>query len=322
MKDFFINLCLLLIVFFPLTTQAEVTGEVVFVHPDYRNELWFVDFRDINNPRLLFEMKQAIYELSVQKNGANIATVAAREDKPWLAELYLFNTNSNVVEEHNLTQLRFTDISNVSISQRGDIVFTGTELDGRSRGIYLISRSEALQPIPQIKQLKKIKASNLVWAPNGNHISYDTAEGVFLLNIKTGEDFRVSKGASMPAFSPGGKKIAFIHRFLGITHELEIISIDTLRSLKVIKDFVPHAAFLGLKWSPDGRHIVYTTYGKKLFNKGTTYHNIAIPIDGGSYESILDMFEHGVPMFDYWRTNTYAIEPTNRLTTLWGKLKK
>ncbi len=322
MKNYLMNLCLWLVAFFPLTTQAEVTGEVVFVHPDYRNELWIVDLNDTNNPRLLFEMKQAIYELSVQKNGTYIATVAAREDKPWLAELYLFDTNSNVVEEHNLTQLRFTDISNVSIAQRGDIVFTGTELDGRSRGIFFISRSEVIKPIPQIKQVKKVKASNLVWSPNGEHVSYDTAEGIFLLNIKTEENFRVSKGASIPAFSPDGKKLAFIHRFLGITHELEIISIDTLSSLKNIKDFVPHSAFLGLKWAPDGKHIVYTTYGKKLFNKGTTYHNIAIPVDGGSFKIILDMFEQGVPMFDYWSANTYAVEPINRLTTLWGKLKK
>jgi len=322
MKCLLTTLYLWLIVLFPLTTQAKVNGEVVFVHPDNTNELWIVDFNDTNNPRLLFEMKQAIYGLSVQKNGAYIATVSAREDKPWLAELYLFDTNSILVEEHNLTQLRYSDILNVSISQRGDIVFTGKNLDARTRGIYLISRSEIKKTTPQIKQLKKVNASNLVWSPNGNYVSYDTSEGIFLLNINTGEDFRVSKGASMPAFSPDGKNLALIHRFLGITHELEIISIDTLRSLKITKDFVPHAAFLGLKWSPDGRHIVYTTYGKKLFNKGTAYNNIAIPVDGGSYEIILDMFAHGVPMFDYWMTNTYPVEPINRLTTLWGKLKK
>ena len=77
-------------------------------------------------------------------------------------------------------------------------------------------------------------------------------------------------------------------------------------------DVPPHY----LTWSPDGQYIVYTLSGRNL-----TYFNFAVPIAGGPHERILEMYAGGVPLFE-WTHTAYAVEPVNRLTTLWGKLKQ
>ena len=180
-----------------------------------------------------------------------------------------------------------------------------------------------LKPSPIVTRIKAADIQSTVWLPNGDQLAYDATFGdVFHLNIATGEEFRVSGGGNYPAISPDGKKIAIVFKAWHFTDEIRVISLETLRPLKIIKDFVPHTTFNDLKWSPDGKYIVYSVFGRSLFKKGTIHHNIAVPLDGGPPERILDMFEHGVAKFDWASTAGYAVEPTNRLTTLWGKLKQ
>ncbi|MCE2400898.1 hypothetical protein J4G08_08435 [Candidatus Poribacteria bacterium] len=68
MKYFLRFLCLCLIVL-PLTTQAELTGKVIFRHPDKGNELWISDVNDLSNARPIFKFNEEhiIRHLSVQK---------------------------------------------------------------------------------------------------------------------------------------------------------------------------------------------------------------------------------------------------------------
>ena len=43
----------------------------------------------------------------------------------------------------------------------------------------------------------------------------------------------------------------------------------------------------------------------------------------GPHEEFLDIHKEGVWLFDWTQTAvTYAVEPMNKLTTLWGKLKQ
>lgn len=118
--------------------------------------------------------------------------------------------------------------------------------------------------------------------------------------------------------------------------ELEVVSVETLRfqgNIKyhtlhfqgdIEKRIIGHQQFLDLKFSPDGKYLVYTTYGGGFFNPNTSFNSYAISLDGKEQFKILDgIFDNGVPMFD-WATSEgpYAVEPKNRLTTLWGKLKQ
>lgn len=325
MKYILKYICLCLIIFFPLKTQAELTGKVIYRHPENGNELWMSDVNDISNARLLFRFEEYIIQyLSVQKDGPFIAVVAINVPaKSVYDDVFLVNANRIDAGARNLTDEQFQQISDVAISRNGDILFTNTDPRDDKHGLCLIPKSEIYKPSPKITRLRAIDVHNAVWLPSGDQLAYNTTFGsVFLLNIAAREEFRVSRGGKYPAISPDGKKIAIAYKGQDFTKEIRVISLETLRPMKIIKDLVPHTTFRDLKWSPDGKYLVYTVFGSCLFKKCHTYHNIAIPLDGGPPERILDMFEHGVKMFDWASTEVYAVEPTNRLTTLWGKLKQ
>ncbi len=280
---------------------------------------------DISNARLLFKFKEEhiIRHLSVQKNGPLIAVAGDQHAKIHKHDVFLVNTNQLNAGARNLTDKQFDIISDVAISQNGDILFTNISRWDDKQGLYLIPKSEMHKPSPKVTHLNTADVLNAVWLPNADQLVYAGTFGdVFLINIATGEEFRVSGGGKYPAISPDGKKIAVVFRGVAFTKEIRVISLETLRPMKIVKDFVPHTTFTDLKWSPDGKYLVYTVFGNMLFKKGSITHNIAVPLDGDPPERILDKFEHGVKMFDWASTTVYAVEPTNRLTTLWGKLKQ
>ena len=323
MKYFLRFLCLCLIVL-PLTTQAELTGKVIFRHPDKGNELWTSDVNDLSNARPIFKFNEEhiIRHLSVQKNGPFIAVAGDQDAKTINDDVFLVNTNRLDAGARNLTDEQFQIIWDIAISRNGDIAFANG-VRTHERGLFFIPKNGMHKPAPKVTQLKDVGILNVDWAPNGDQLVYAGTFGdVFLINIATGEEFRVSRGGKYPTISPYGKKIAIVYKGRNFTKEIRVISLETLRPMKIIKDFVPHNSFIDLKWSPDGNYIIYTVFAICLFKNCATYHNIAVPLDGGSPERILDMFEHGVAIFDWASTSVYAVEPTNRLATLWGKLKQ
>ncbi|MCE2400896.1 PD40 domain-containing protein [Candidatus Poribacteria bacterium] len=339
-----------------LATDAEITGEVIFRHPDNPNELWIADVENTDNAHLLFKQKHPIQKLSVQKNGPFIVTTAKSDNPTFPFDVYLVDRSEVLVEEHNLTHKIFTEILDVKVSQYGDIFFLNNQIITNinrapppSSGIYFIPNYDIEKfinlefsiinipgPAPDLVLPKKkhlllkgVETNRVALSPNRHQIAYDTEEGVFLFNLNTGEVVQISRGGSFPAFSPDGKKIAYVYRYSGFAHEIEILSTDTLRYLGNIEKLENHVKFLDLKWSNDGKYIVYTIYGGgadilKQIPPDTSYHNHAVTLDGKERFNILDgIFDNGVPMFD-WVTSevSYTVEPKNRLTTLWGKLKQ
>ncbi len=346
-------ICLSLVLVLPHTTNAELTGEIIFRHPDNVNELWITDLTDTDNARLLYKQTHPIRDFAVQENGNYIATIVQYNDPNKPNDIFLIDTHKINHKERMLTHLRFHKILDVELSRNADILYTNflpiiTALENkhdkfgrRTSGIYLITNKDIEDPnlpppqpviqrevlSPPVSLLKGVTAQNVALSHNGKLVAYDTPEGVQLINLETGQDFRVSIEGSMPIFSPDGKKLAVLHRrlgLLGFSYDLYIFSVESLLLLNVIKGFNNHIEFLDMKWSPDGEYIVYTTYGGSFINRNTSYQHYTIPYTGGESIEILDgMFENGVPKFDWTSAESvYPVEPKNRLTTLWGKVKQ
>lgn len=121
-----------------------------------------------------------------------------------------------------------------------------------------------------------------------------------------------------PAFSPDGKTLAFIHQPI-LEPEIDVISLESMYPQMFPNDpDEDHLRFAGLKW-PKEQYLVYRVFNKQI--KKTRHY--VIRLDGGPPEQISedmeDMFEKGLGNFEFGNT-TFAIEPTNRLTTLWVDL--
>lgn len=326
MKFLCISFYILLIVLLPLTIHAELTGQVVFKHPNQSDKIWISDIKDTRNARRLFKHNNVILGLSVQKNSHYFATLVRDANDPIVPvkeDIYLVDTflgHASLILQDTIEHIAYIDISH-----DGDIAFTTPPFPGgvpRS-GIYLIQRAEIYKQKPSIILLKDIGSLQGVdWAPNGKQIAHGSGKGLFILDVATKNETLINREGRFPAFSPDGKKLAcaYIGGRTG-AYQIDIISLKTLQPVRIIKDLIVHTSFHGLRWSPDGEYLIYTAYGRGLFDRAGVFHNIAIPVNGGSPERILDIDNKGVEMFD-WINPAYPVEPVNRLATLWGKMKQ
>ena len=322
------GLCLFLFLgFLSLPTDAQLTGEVVYRHPEWTNELWITSIEDTRNARPLFKHTQDIFEVATQQNGDLIVIVSEPNDPRFFFDAYVINTTQLQKKAHNLTQKRFDEVFKVDISENGHVLLTNRLIGGAAPlfevGVYLFHHTELKRPKPMPTLLKKLvsSANQVCWLPNGKEVVYDTDIGIFLLDISTREVLRICRCGAFPAVSPDGKMLAFIHTGLLGAVEIEILSLETFRTLKIIEDLVPHSGITDLKFSPDGKHLVYTAYGGGFFNPhGEDYQHIAVPLDGSPAFKIVALHEEGISMFDWWNV-TYTVEPTKKQAILWGELK-
>ncbi len=332
MKSFTKYFCLCLAFLLPLAAHAKFTGEVFFKPPieeERYNELWITHIEDPRNARLLYKHEWTIYYYVVQKDGPNIVISAG----PGISDLFLINRNQLRAGARNLTQKRFNrTTTRVDISINGDILFTNAPTAPFPEvviGLYLIPNNEVRKVKPEVTLLLEEDKVGLIdfirWSPNGYQFLYQARNGLFLHNLHTGEGSLITTDKmkpdwSYPVFSPDGKKLAFIYQpKIEPGVELDVVSLEIMYPQLIPNDPDGNLRFSGLKW-PTEKYLVYRVYDRQI-NK--TKHFV-IRVDGGHPEQILedmeDMFENGLPGFRLGNA-TFAVEPTNRLTTVWGELK-
>ena len=317
--------CLCLAIFLPLTAHAQTDWRIIFRHPLDHHELWFGNGDDERRARRIFRLPRLIKGLSIQKEGHYIVVGAVERfvdlKQPTLVDIYLLDRKRPGAEARNLTQGAYSQIPDAAISENGDVIFINLSFiipkNGKViRGLYLIPFREIEKPRPKAELLLEVDAELVDWAPNGKEIVYETDWGIFHFDIRTKEVSHITKDGSYPVFSPDGEKIAFFTRTSPTKIGIKTAEQRAIKYIELEEDpdlYVEH-----IVWSVDGQSIVYTVFN----GFDGTYSNFVVPIGGGDAEQIFKAyFEDGLSLFD-WTHTAYTIEPVNRLTTLWGKLKQ
>ena len=323
MKSFIKYLCLCIVFLLPLATHAKFTGEVIFLNSrnDY-NELWITHIENAKNARLLYQHEWEIHNYNVQKDSPLIVISAGPPTS--VSDVFLINRNQLGAGARNLTKHKFGATVAVDISSKGDVLFSNASILFHEvppiEGLYLIPNEELKKLNPRPTLLKQGYIGYVQWSPDGRQFIYRTGNGIFLYNLLTGKDSLITKDKLYPAFSPDGKKLAFIHQpILEPGVEIDVISLEPLQPRLFPNDPEDHLGFSGLKW-PMEKYLVYSVYDRQIKK---TLHFV-IHLDGGPPEQILagieDRLGNGLPSYVFGNT-TFAVEPTNQLTTVWGKLK-
>ncbi len=331
------RLCLfcigLFLVLIPLS--AAPTGEIIFVHPINRSEIWISNAEGITARKLFRQTFGSIDKIEVQEEGNYVLVVADRMifegNKIQVFsgfELFLLDRQHPIRKAKNLTLRRITDFVDADISKNGDVAFI------RRPGIRLIRNEELTEPEPKIELLFDAMEwdSNLFeieWSPDGKHIAFTTNDGLYLLDVATKHVFRITeKDVYNPVFSPDGKQIAFstfVARAVDGKLATKAIAITPVQPdagpeiVHVKKDYIYNVN----SWSSDGKSLAYTSYThKELVNidQFRTLGNFVIPATGGEPEPILITMKDTVLSLD-WDNKTYPVEPANSFVTTWGKLK-
>ena len=328
-KDFVrIIFCLCLAIFLPLTTHAQTNWKIIFRHPADYHELWFSNGVDERSARRIFRLPRPIKKLSIQKESRYIIAVAQEKrfvnaQLEYWVDVYLLDRKKLGTEAKNLTRGEYSQIPDAAISHNGDIIFINLSFiipkNGKLiRGLYFIPFREIEKPSPKAELLLEVDAENVDWAPNGEEIVYETDWGIFHFDIRTKKISHITKDGSSAVFSPDGDKIAFLTRTsptkIGIkTAGQQHIKYIRLEEIGLEEDSLAN----NITWAVDSKSIVYTVFNMFI----PAYSNFVVPIDGGNVEQIFKAyFEDGLSLFE-WTNVPYAVDPVDKLATLWGELK-
>ena len=304
-----------------LTADARLTGEIIYRHPEYVDELWIASLGAPGNGRLLFKHTQDIFEVATENNGTRIAIVTEFEQNfDFKFHVYLVDMAHPERKARNLARHRFEEVWGIDIDAKGNVLFTNSIIGGepppKVEGVYLIPEDELDRPSPHIRQLQQVIAYQVVGLPSGKEVVYQGDGGIFLLDTSTKAVLRVCRKATSPAVSADGKLLAFVHRLPDNAYEIEIISLETLRTVKIIEPDIGESDFGGIKFYPGGNYLVYAIRGGPF----SMSQLIAVPLDGGPSFTIWEMHRGDFPVYDWWNV-PYAVEPAKKVTTLWGQLK-
>ncbi|RKU06619.1 hypothetical protein C6501_18540 [Candidatus Poribacteria bacterium] len=282
---------------------------------------------DTSNVREIYRHRHKIQGITAHQKSPFVLFLANPQDRGLVQDIFLADMKRRNLSLRNLTKERFGFIMHFAISKNGDIVFTtnlkrAEKVFGIKVGIYFISQSELRRQDTPHATLLVEDGETPVWFPDGERIIYTKNNELFILTVPTGNKTLLPiHPVESAALSPDGAYIASPTIFGGKLVQIEIHSLETYEKLATTRPPIP-IPFRDLKWSPDGKYLVYT--GALDGN----YHHVAIPFDkdnatlGVPVDILTEVQGKTVQKFVWASLVRFPVEPTEHLTTLWGKLKK
>ncbi|MCC6365605.1 MAG: PD40 domain-containing protein [Bryobacterales bacterium] len=122
---------------------------------------------------------------------------------------------------------------------------------------------------------------NIDWSPDGaslliaDQMSPSEPVSIYSVNIRSHEKKKLVFGGPFlgsPVHSPDGSRIAFTQGSSFLSHDIYVLSLDTMRATRVTRD---QRWIAGLTWTTDGRDIIFSS------NRGGLYSLWRIPSNGG-----------------------------------------
>src|SRR5947209_227365 len=176
-------------------------------------------------------------------------------------------------------------------SPNGDLIAFLRAEGEQVQGLYLMSPNG--EPA---RRLTSMTGIGLSWTPDGRSLAFVDRNSsgepfsIFQISIETGERRRLTTpprstfGDTLCAFSPDGRRLAFVRFGSRYESDLYVMSMDAEKRLERLT--VDSEGIEGLDWTPDGQVIVFGTHRglwKISAAPGERPHPLVIAgIDGGA----------------------------------------
>ncbi len=242
MKNQIIALCLLLVLLIPVTLIAEISGEIVVVHPIKQRELWVTHLNVGGTSRMIYEHDPEpdfrIVDVVTQKEGRYIAFLARSGDEAagiHNYNIYIRNKYKPGENAVDITQNRFGQIDErgFDISKNGDIVFACYRPpDGVPKGIYHMPHTEFQKAAPRATLLVE-GGSDPTWLPDGERIAMMKNRILNIMTIATKEKITQDVHRVFPIVSPDGQYIAVADQFFVPLNRIEVYSLNAFRQVDI-----------------------------------------------------------------------------------------
>jgi eukaryotic-like serine/threonine-protein kinase len=136
---------------------------------------------------------------------------------------------------------------------------------------------EAVMTIPSIggpeRKLFEITGTSVAWSPDSKWLLFGDGKpaGLYLYSVVTGERKRLttapsdSLGDDFPAFSPDGRRLAFIRKMTDPATNIYTLSLtDQFQPAGEPVKLSKTGKFSPLAWTADGRDLVFSEYGNSI----------------------------------------------------------
>ena len=169
---------------------------------------------------------------------------------------------------------------------------------------------------------------NPSWSPDGTNVTFDRRNEehhsqIHVINVNSHEIENVTRdlrNASSPAWSPNGRKIAYVSPEDGF-YQIYVMNADG-KNRKRLTNNRAHKKVDNRQptWSPDGRTIAYVVF--KYEDDGRTIPKIHLMTADGQYLKQLSHGHNGADYHPDFGPGGLAVSPTSNQITIWGRLKK
>ncbi len=336
--------CLLSIICISLLYSSTVanavpTGEIIFVHPKARGEIWFSNVVGSNAHKFFRHTFEKINKIRIQEDGKYVLAVVSKPisvDENGIVRLVMARTELFLLDKENpnkeakeISLGRFI-IRDADMSNSGDVIIL------EPQKLLLIKHEQLVHREPEAELLLDLTGWNILrvgWAPDGKHIAFTTAQSkeLFLLDVETKDVVKIADNVWFYnyAFSPDGKQIAYSTDIVDehqvwLGRAIVVVPVHQNADAEIIL-YKENFRYNVQSWSPDGKYIAYSSYiDPSLVQDIEVFRstkNQVIPATGGESVPILFTMKQIVDTLD-WVENTLPVEPDNSLVTTWAKLKE